>query len=106
MIDQAQLVADYAANKNLTTAAVAAKFGITVAQASAVLHLHGVKVRRGNPQGPSSEARQRASKTRSDRALVRTLQALVDQHGWEVVQHKLDWVVETTETNDGSNADT
>lgn len=89
MIDQQAIVLDYQTDVSLTTASLATKYGVTPAQASAILHLNGVPVRRGNPNGPPVEARQRAASVRRAKALTSTLYSLVEKNGFAAVQQEL-----------------
>lgn len=89
MIDQQAIVLDYQTDVSLTTAGLATKYGVTPAQASAILHLNGVAVRRGNPNGPPVEARQRAASVRQAKALTRMLRMLVEKNGYDVVSVEL-----------------
>lgn len=89
MIDQQAIVLDYQTDVSLTTAGLATKYGVTPAQASAILHLNGVAVRRGNPNGPPVEARQRAASVRQAKALTRMLRMLVEKNGFAKVYDQL-----------------
>ena len=98
MIDQQAIVLDYQTDVSLTTAGLATKYGVTPAQASAILHLNGVAVRRGNPGGPPPEARARAASVRRSKALTSTLRMLVEKNGYDVVS------VELTRLNEEADA--
>lgn len=85
MLDQHAVIEWYQSNTS-TVAELATQFGITPSQASAVLHLAGIRPRRGNPNGPPPEAQARALKTRRAKALVRIVGELVDKYGFEAVE--------------------
>ena len=99
MIDQQAIVLDYQTDVSLTTGSLASKYGVTPAQASAILHLNGITVRRGNPNGPPAEARQRAVSVRRAKALTSTLQMLVEKNGYDVVS------IELSKLHEEENAD-
>ena len=70
---------------------VAERFGMKPAHVSAILAMQGVKVRRG-AGNLTAEARAAGAAKRADKALMRKVRMLVDEHGAEHVKALVDMV--------------
>ena len=88
-VDQQAVVNFYVNNKAARVPDVATQFNLKPTQVSAILALHGVPVRRGNGN-LTDEARAKGAVTRSQKALLRHLVSMVEEHGEDVVRATLD----------------
>jgi hypothetical protein len=99
MIDQSAIIAAYNSAEAPTIPEVATRFGIKPVQVSAILSLHGVKVRRGSG-GLTEAARAAGHAVRTDAALTNHLVRLCDKYGREVVQARLNSIQTVKEIPD------
>lgn len=102
MLNTADVVAMYQADKTLKISDVANHFGIKPTDVSSILRLSGIKTRRGfNTNGPPREVIEKAIKARQAKALDRQLKKMIALHGADAIESKV--TVLASEQSDNGN---